>query len=136
MKNKFWVHSFGSLFVYPFYLILSTAIFITGIILSITNDEFISLMIIGILFFIFGIIMTIFNKDIFSKVIFTDQNIKIEKFGKSLKNIKWQDIYEVKGSYIGRSTACLIFISKNDSIRIVPTKVMYHYILSIAQEMT
>lgn len=130
-NNKFWINFFGSLIVWPLLIILSIGILITGIILSVRNAYYNPITTLGILLLIAEIIITFFHKDIFSKVTFTNEAIKIEKFGKTLITVKWQDIYSVKGAYYGKSSTCLLFYTENQSIRIIPSKKMYFYILSI-----
>ena len=132
MKNTFWVDAFASLILLPLYLLISTATFTTLLILSIRTSTYTTFIIIGIIIlYAIGIVLTIIPKEILSKITFTEEYIKIVKFGKTKALVKWQDVLDVKGIYRGRSTACIVFTTENCNLLVVPTKKMYQYILSI-----
>lgn len=131
MKIKFWKHKLELFFVYPFFLIISFTLFLTGIILMFSNLSFWPLMLFGLSFVILILFLLLFNKRLLSKIIFSKEGIVLERFKKEIKKIFWSEIIDVDSIPVGKGHFYLSFITRQEQISVDLTKKMYKTIIEL-----
>ena len=131
MEIKFWAHEFELLFFYPFFLAISFAIFLAGLILMFTDLSFYPLMLMGLVFLIILICSLFFDKRPLSKVVITENYIALERMKKEISKISWSEVTDVDSVPVGKGRFYLSFISNKQEISVDITKKMYKALVQL-----
>lgn len=132
MKQEFWKHEGELLYFWPFCTLLSTSCLIVGIIMTIKASFYWPIIAFGVLTLFICIYAVFFEKRTLCKVIFSEEEITVKRFNKIVTTMKWSEIINVEGIYIGnKGGRYMKFVSKNNHIDVVPTQKMYNAIIEI-----
>ena len=123
MKQEFWKHEVELLFFWPFCTLLSTFWLIFGIIKTIKASFYWPIIAFGVLTLFICIYAVFFQKKTLCKVIFSEEEITVKRFNKIVTTMKWSEIINVEGVYLGSKGAnYMTFFPKNNHIYVFPTQ--------------
>ena len=133
MKQEFWKHQYEILFFWPFMSVLSFSCLITGIIMT-TKDALVywPIIVFGSFCLIFCACAIFLQKKLLCKIIFSEEDIVVKRFGKNITTMKWSEVIHVEGHLYGsHGGRYMSFISQNGKIDVVPTQKMYNSIIEL-----
>lgn len=131
MELVVWKHKIKFMVLIPMTVIIFCA-FIIFTILALTNIVFWGYSVSMLVFFLMFICLIFFDKNVFSKLTFSEQGIKWTRFNKEIMYMKWENVTDIKQTYMGPTTFYLTFVSGDKSINMdIASKKMYKEILNI-----
>ncbi len=132
MKIEFWKHETELFIGWISLMILSSILFIGGIILSIKDiDIYWPVLLSGTIMLIISFCSLFFEKRTLSKVIFSEEGIEWKWLNKKIAFINWDDVIDVVPTPHGRGEFDLTFVSNKCNIDLGLTKKMYKAIMQI-----
>ena len=125
MKIKCWRFNIEVFFAWPLLLLISLASLITGIVLSLNDICYIIFLVISFIIMLICLYYLFINKRALSKIVFSQEHIKITWFKKDLFEFSWNDISDITTTLCGKGSRYLTFLIRNQSINMIPSTKIY-----------